>query len=152
MIENRTWRQWVRELASLMLGVLAATRIVRGINCEDTGTLLSVVVALAFLNTLARPFLRSLFILLFMPLMIATLGLAAVFVLWVVNSLLFYFTSALVTDFRVDSFGDAMLGALVVSTVSWLMSLLLGNEEFPRKRPPAGRPRRDEDDNDVIDV
>ncbi|MDR1498056.1 MAG: phage holin family protein [Puniceicoccales bacterium] len=157
MIENRTWRQWGHELLALALGVLAATRIVNGIYCDDLVSLLCVVLVLSFLNMLARPFLTNTLLLLFLPLTIATVGLAAIFVLWIVNSLLFYFASSISPAFRVDSFGDAMLGALVVSGVSWVISRLLGGGKPPSRQypPDAGRTsrrRREEDDDDVIDV
>lgn len=141
-----------------MLGVLVATHIVPGIAYKDNATLAAVVIVLALLNTLLRPALRTFLIFISLPLVLLTFGLAALLVLWVANSLLIYLTAALVPTFTVASFWDAMLGALVISGVSWLLSLLLGDSPHSRNNkpppPPSGTHRlpTNKDDDDVIDI
>lgn len=145
--------RWLRELVSLILGVLLATQLVPGISYSNNSTLAAVVIVLALLNALLRPFLRSVLIFLSLPLVLLTFGLAAIFVLWIVNSILFYSAAVLVPTFRVETFGDAMLGALVVSGTSWLLSLLLGDDSNSRKTPPSpGGGKRLSQADDIIDV
>jgi putative membrane protein len=77
------------------------------------------------LNALLRPLLA----LLTCPLLILTLGLFT----FVINALVLWITSALAgrlgLGFHVDGFGAAFLGALVVSIVSLLLSILVPDPE-----------------------
>jgi putative membrane protein len=102
----------------------AATRLVSGISFDGDWRLL-LVVALVFgvLNVAVRPIL----ILLTLPLFILTLGLFT----FVLNALMLWLTSA-VSDalglgFHVSGFGAAFLGALVVTVVSFMLSLFVGS-------------------------
>ena len=65
--------------------------------------------------------------LLSLPLYVLTLGLFT----FVVNGLLLWLTGALAggldLDFSVEGFWPAVLGAIVVSIVSWAVSLLVGD-------------------------
>lgn len=102
----------------------AATRIVPGITFDGDWRLL-LVVALVFgvLNVAVRPIL----ILLTLPLFIITLGLFT----FVLNAVMLWLTSvvsdALGIGFHVDGFGAAFLGALVVTVVSFLLSLFVAS-------------------------
>jgi putative membrane protein len=88
------------------------------------GTLLVVAVIFGLVNALIRPIV----LVLSCPLLILTLGLFAL----VVNALLFWLTAAasnaLGAPFHVDGFWAAFWGALVVSIVSWLLSLFVGRD------------------------
>jgi putative membrane protein len=76
---------------------------------------------LGLINALIRPIL----VILTLPVTILTLGL---FIL-VINGLLFWFVGSLNLGFRVDGFWTAVLGAVVYSVISWILSsALLGNE------------------------
>jgi putative membrane protein len=108
----------------------AATRLVPGITFNGDWRLLFVV-ALVFgvLNVALRPVL----ILLTLPLFIVTLGLFT----FVLNALMLWLTSA-VSDalglgFRVDGFGAAFLGALVVTVVSFMLSLFVSSGAGDRR-------------------
>lgn len=108
----------------------AATRLVPGITFTGDWRLLFVV-ALVFgvLNVAVRPIL----ILLTLPLFILTLGLFT----FVLNALMLWLTSA-VSDalglgFRVDGFGAAFLGALVVTVVSFVLSLFVASGAGDRR-------------------
>src|SRR5688500_15161685 len=99
-----------------------ATRIVPGISFDGDWRLLFVV-ALVFgvLNVSVRPVLM----LLTLPFLIVTLGLFT----FVLNALMLWLTSAisdaLGLGFHVEGFGAAFLGALVVSVVSFMLSLFV---------------------------
>ncbi|MBI2187656.1 MAG: phage holin family protein [Acidobacteria bacterium] len=102
----------------------AATRLVPGISFTGDWRLLFVV-ALVFgvLNASVRPVLWFMTL----PLLLVTLGLFT----FVLNALMLWLTGA-VSDalglgFHVDGFGTAFLGALVVSIVSFLLSLFVAS-------------------------
>ena len=103
----------------------AATRIVTGISFGGDWRLLFVV-ALVFgaLNVSVRPVLM----LLTFPFLIVTLGLFT----FVLNALMLWLTSAIASalglGFRVDGFRAAFLGALVVSVVSFVLSLFVKSD------------------------
>lgn len=110
------------------LALWVATEIVDGVSITSDSTSNQVVtlliVALIFgvVNAVIKPIVK----LLSLPLLILTLGLFTL----IVNALMFWLTSwiADVIDvpFHVDGFfWEAVLGALVVSVVSWLLNLLL---------------------------
>lgn len=113
----------------------AATRLVSGISFDGDWRLL-LVVALVFgvLNVAVRPIL----ILLTLPLFIVTLGLFT----FVLNALMLWLTGrvsdALGLGFHVAGFGAAFLGALVVTVVSFMLSLFV---------PSGGRGRRSSRDD-----
>ncbi len=102
----------------------AATRVVPGISFDGDWRLL-LVVALVFgvLNVAVRPIL----ILLTLPLFIITLGLFT----FVLNAVMLWLTSvvsdALGIGFHVEGFGAAFLGALVVTVVSFMLSLFVAS-------------------------
>ena len=89
------------------------------------GTLLVVAVIFGLVNAVLRPVV----LVLSCPLIILTLGLFAL----VANALLFWLTAAvsnaLGAPFHVDGFWAAFWGALVVSIVSWVLSLFVRRDE-----------------------
>jgi len=104
----------------------AAVRLVEGIRA-DTQVETLVVVALIFgiVNSVIRPIV----IVLSCPLQILTLGLFTL----VINALMLLLTSAfansLGVEFRVDGFGAAFIGSLIISLVSVLLSVFLHDED-----------------------
>jgi len=112
----------------------AATRLVPGISFTGDWRLLFVV-ALVFgvLNLSVRPVLWVMTL----PLLLVTLGLFT----FVLNAVMLWLTSvvsdALGLGFHVAGFGAALLGALVVSIVSFMVSLLVGSalHEVRERRP-----------------
>lgn len=100
-------------------GLWVATVVVSGIHTEGLLPLVVAAVALGFLNAVVRPVL----VLLTLPLTLATLGLF----LFVVNALMLRFAGALVPGFHVRGFWAALLGALVLSIVSFLASAFVSD-------------------------
>jgi putative membrane protein len=76
-----------------------------------------VVVAAALVFSLVNIFVKPLVILFTLPLVILTLGLALFFV----NLLMLYLTSWIVDDFKVESFGAAILATIIV----WVVNTVL---------------------------
>ena len=105
----------------------AATRVVPGISFDgDWRLLFAVALVFGVLNVSIRPILK----LLTLPLLIVTLGLF----IFVVNAFMLWLTGAISDTFglgfHVDGFRAAFLGALVVTIVSFALSLFVR----PRKR------------------
>jgi putative membrane protein len=119
----------MRFLVRLLISAAAlwvATKVVPGVSYSGDAIYL-ILVALVFglLNALVRPVLA----LLTCPLLILTLGLFT----FVINALVLWLTGALSgklgLGFHVDGFWAAFLGALVVSIVSFLLSVLIPDPE-----------------------
>jgi putative membrane protein len=109
----------------------AATRLVSGITFDGEPAFL-LVVALVFgiLNALVRPIMM----ILTLPLIIVTIGL---FIL-VLNAFMLYLTG-MISDrfdlgFHVADFWSAFLGSLVVSIVSFVLSVFVGSTKVKRVR------------------
>jgi putative membrane protein len=99
------------------LALLVAVRLVPGVTVSSYTVLAFAALAVGFVNAFVRPVLA----LLSLPLTIVTLGLFYL----VVNGVSLMIAAALVPGFRVDGCGSAILGALVISLVGWLINLLL---------------------------
>jgi len=113
-------------LLRLLINAVAlwvATQLVDGISFTgDLPRLLGVAIVFGVLNVLVRPILK----LVTCPFYILTLGLFT----FVVNAVMLLITSAaseaLGLGFHVDGFVPAFIGALVVSIVSFALSLFVG--------------------------
>jgi putative membrane protein len=119
----------MRFVIRLLISALAlwvAVQIVPGVSYEgEWAKLLLVALVLGLLNALVRPVL----VLLSCPMLIVTLGLFTL----VINAFLLWLTSALSgklgLGFHVTGFWAAFLGALVVSIVSFLLSVFAPDPE-----------------------
>ena len=99
------------------VAIIVAAYLIPGISVASPGAALVAALALAIVNAIVRPVL----LLLTLPLTILTLGLF----IFVVNAICLALVAWLVPGFGVSGFGAALLGALVISLVSWLLSSLL---------------------------
>ena len=107
------------------LAVLLATYLIPGIHRGTLMDLCAASLLLGLLNAVVRPILM----LLTLPLLVVTLGLFQI----VINAALLYFVGfVLRPHFYVDGFVAAILGAVVISVVSFILNLILD----------AGQPRR----------
>jgi putative membrane protein len=95
-----------------------ATHLVPGVRFSSTTSLLLAALVLGLVNALVRPII----FILTLPITVLTLGLFY----FVVNGLAFALTAALVPGFTITNFGNAILGALVVSVVSWILGAITG--------------------------
>jgi len=124
------------------VAVLIADLLVPGIRYDVPSSLFLASLLLGLLNAFVRPIL----VMISLPLVLLTLGLG----LLIINALLLLLVDALVPGFQVDGFGNAMLGALIISLTSLVGNVLFGRG--PNVRPPRPpRPPKD-DDGPVIDV
>jgi len=123
----------MRFLLRLLINAAAlwvATKVVSGITSDaDAVTFLAVALVFGLLNALVRPLLSMLTC----PLMILTLGLFT----FVINAFILWLTSAAAgkfgLGFHVSGFWPAFWGALVVSIVSVLLSVFVGEPSRRRE-------------------
>jgi len=100
---------------AVALGV--ASYLLPGIHITSWVALAVAALVLGFINTIVRPVL----VLVTLPITILTLG----FFYLVVNGIAFGLAAAIVPGFEIDSFGWAMLGALVTGIASWFVGTLI---------------------------
>jgi putative membrane protein len=117
------------------IAILAAAWLVPGITIADDANSWTAVFVMAAVFGLINAFIRPLLTLLACPLVLLTLGL---FML-VINALCFSLSSWIAQNwfgigFVVDGFWPAFFGAIVVSIVSFLLSLFLPDENEPQRR------------------
>ena len=99
--------------------LLMVQNILPGNAVSSFGSALIAALVLGLLNTLVKPVL----VLLTLPITIVTLGLF----LLILNGLLFWFAGSVLKGFVVNGFWWAMLGALIYSIVSGLLTGLLAS-------------------------
>ena len=90
--------------------LLLVANLVRGVQVEGWGSAILGALALGLVNAFVRP----LMILLTLPLTVVTFGLF----LLVVNALMLWLVAALVPGFRVQGFGSALLGSLLLTLLN----------------------------------
>jgi putative membrane protein len=98
-------------------GLWVAAKIVPGISYSTVGSLIIAAVLLGLVNAVIKPIV----VILTLPFTIVTLGLF----LLVVNGLMLMLTAALIDGFGVQGLVAAILGSVVVSIVSWVVSLAI---------------------------
>jgi putative membrane protein len=116
------------------VAIAITAQLLPGIEVVDNsiGTLLIIGLIFGLVNAIIKPIL----VFLTCPAVILTLGL---FIL-VINGLMLQITSLLVGHlFRVENFGQAFLGGIIMAIVSIIMEILLG------VRDNRGGGRRDDD-------
>lgn len=105
-------RWLVNALALYITAVLLPGIQLRGI----VATLVAAAI-LGIVNAIIRPLL----LLLTLPLNVVTLGLFT----FVINALMLLLTSAIVPNFRIQGFGWALVGAVLLSIISFLLTHLI---------------------------
>ena len=137
---NTAFLQLLVRWMVLALGVTLATKLGIGIACDNTTTLVAVVLLLSFFNAILKPLL----VLFTLPFIVVTLGFGII----VINALLFMLVGHLVDGFHVASFWSAVGGALVVSATNLVLNILMRGPRGPRG--PLRKPSEKRDD--VIDI
>lgn len=99
--------------------IAVAAAIVPGIHLAGLGPALIAGLVLGIVNAIVRPIL----VILTLPLTLLTLGLF----LFVLNALCLWLTARLVPGFDIGGFGPALLGALIVSLVSWVLTAFVND-------------------------
>ena len=99
------------------IALVAVAYLMPSVTIASAGAALVAALVLGLVNTIIRPIL----VLLTLPVTVLTLGLF----IFVINGLLFWAVGSLVTGFHVAGFWSAVLGAIVFSLLSWLLSSLV---------------------------
>ena len=99
------------------VALLAVAYLLPSIHVASFGAAMIAAVLLGLANTVLRPLL----LLLTLPVTLLTLGLF----IFVINGLMFWLAGSMIEGFTVDSFWSAVLGSLLYSLVSWVLSSLL---------------------------
>jgi len=110
--------RFILRAAIAALGLWLATEWIEGLYIDAPMTLVVAAILLGIVNAFVRPLL----ILLTLPFTIVTLGLF----LLVVNAAMLALVAALLPGMHVTGFWAAFWGALIVSIVSWIGSMLFG--------------------------
>lgn len=142
-------KEFLQRWAIGTLAVLVASSLAPGIHYQQWLDLLLATFILGLLNTFVRPTLMWLSL----PLLLVTLGLFTL----VINALLLLFVSWMLSPkFHVESFSQALLGALIISVVTVVLNVLTGSGRARLTVHRGGRkppPRYPDDGNGpVIDV
>lgn len=98
----------------LTVAIIITSYLVSGIYVSGFFSAFFAAAVLGILNALFRPIL----LILTLPINIFTLGLFTL----VINAVLLKMVSGLVPGFAVYGFGSAVIGSLIISLVSWLLS------------------------------
>lgn len=101
----------------LAIALVLTTRVVGGVHVETGVPLALAAVVLGVVNAIVKPVLS----IVTFPITLLTLGLFYL----VVNGVCFALAAWLTPGFRIDSFGSAVLGALVLSLISWLIGIVV---------------------------
>ena len=110
----------MRFLLRLLLNAVAvflAAQLIPGIGVATPGAALAAGIVLGLVNAVIRPVL----ILLTLPATLVTLGLF----IFVVNAICLALAAWFVPGFTISGFWAALLGAIVISIISWLLSVIL---------------------------
>lgn len=103
------------------IALLAVAYLVPGIHVAGFAAALVAALVIGLVNMIIRPIL----VLLTLPITLLTLGL---FIL-VINGLLFYLVGNWIQGFDVTTITAGIIGALVYSLLSWVLSALLIDQE-----------------------
>lgn len=99
------------------LAIVFAAKLIPGVYVDSWTTAVIVAIVLGLLNTFLKPILQ----ILALPITILTLGLFY----FVINVLIIYLATYLVTGFSITGFIPALLFGLVVSVVSGILGMFL---------------------------
>lgn len=124
MISQLNIKRFILRLSINIIAILVAVSIVPGLQLEaDWWGLAAVAFIFGLINTGIRPLL----LLLALPFVVLTLG----FFMLLINAMMLYLTSWLAEGFGIrliiESFVSAILGGVVISVVSALLSILSGD-------------------------
>ena len=100
----------------------------RGISSEGVVPALEAALVLGIANAIIRPILMALTC----PLIILTLGIGTLFI----NALIFYFGLKWIPGFHVADYWAAFWGAIVVTIISWVLSLIIREPQDEDRRQP----------------
>ena len=106
--------KWLLSATALLL----VAYLYSGVEVRSFSGALMAALVIGLFNTIVRPVL----VLLTLPITLVTLGLF----LFVINALMFWAASGVLSDFHVRGFGAALLGSLLYSVIGLVIESALG--------------------------
>jgi len=103
-----------------LLALMVAASVIRGIRIDSLGMGILAAGILGVVNAVLRP----LVLLLTLPITIITLGLFTL----VINAVMLQIVASLVPGFTIETFSAALVGAFIVSVVSWVLNIFVSGE------------------------
>ena len=102
------------------LAIFALPYFVAGISVNTILTAVVVAACLVFINMIIKPIVS----ILTLPINILTLGLFSL----VINGVFFWIVARLISGFTVDGLKAAIIGALVIAIVNWIVGKFVDND------------------------
>jgi putative membrane protein len=103
-----------------LLALVTAAVLIKGIRIQSIEMGILAAGILGIVNAVIRPVV----LVLTLPINLLTLGLFTL----VINAAMLKLVSMVVPGFVIESFGAALLGALIVSVVSWTLNIFVGGD------------------------
>lgn len=118
--------RWLASAAAVGLAVY----LLPGLDYDGRiGTLFVVALVLGLVNAIVRPIIKMMAC----GVIVLTLGLA----LLVINAVMLYLTTFIAGHlgygFHIDSFLDAIIGSVVISLATWLLSMFINDDDKGRR-------------------
>jgi putative membrane protein len=112
----------ILKLAVNAAALWVAAKIVSGIELtSDFVTILFIALVFGLINTFIRPILK----LISLPVVILTLGLFT----FVINAVMLALTAWIMDGLSIDGFVPALLGAVVITIVSWFLNAVIPDKD-----------------------
>jgi putative membrane protein len=106
------------------VALLVVSYLMDGVNVTGAGSALVAALVLGLINVTLRPILMFLTI----PVNLMTLGLFT----FVINAVMLLIVARVVSGFAIAGFWQALMAALLLSVVSWLLSSIAGTRDRRR--------------------
>ena len=115
------------------IALWVTSEVISGIHVDGIAAWFFAAIALGIFNAILRPLL----IIITLPINLITLGLFT----FIINGAMLYLTASVVVGFSIDGFGSAILGALVLSIVSFLLNIFIADSGrieyvYVQRQPP----------------
>jgi len=122
----------IRLLINAIALALISYLQVAGVHANSIQALVIGAIVLGIVNAIIKPIL----IVISCPLEVLTLGLFTL----IINALIFYYGLKLVPGWVIPGFWSAFLASIVMTVISWILSLILGESRKDAARPQGGQP------------
>lgn len=103
-----------------LLALVVANIVIDGIRIEGIGAGMLAAAVLGIVNAVIRPIV----LILTLPVNVITLGLFTI----VINAVMLEIVAAIVPGFSIETFGAAVIGALIVGIVSLVLNLFISGD------------------------
>jgi putative membrane protein len=118
-----------------IIALFAAEQLISGIDFSgNLGTIVLAALVFAVVNLLLKPIVTLLAI----PLIILTLGIA----LFLVNILMLYVTSWIVSGFKIQDFWAAVWATIVIWLVNWVLQIVFDIDDRKSRRGKTAAQQR----------